>query len=105
MGGPLSVIFSNIYMTKTEEEVVKPTNPRFYKRFIDDIISKKKKAQPDLLFENLNNHHPNTMYTIEKIPQKFLNTNIIYKDNQIKTQVRRNERKLLAHWTTNIPKR
>ena len=25
MGGPLSVIFYNIYMTKTEEEVVKPT--------------------------------------------------------------------------------
>ena len=95
MGGPLSVIFSNIYMTKTEEE--NPTNPRFYKRFVDDIISKKKKDQPDLLFENLNNHHPNTMYKIEKMPQKFLNTKIIYKDNQIKTQVHRNERKLLAH--------
>ena len=49
MGGPLPVIFSDTYMTKTEEEVVKPTNPRFYKRFADDIISKKKKDQPDLL--------------------------------------------------------
>ena len=29
MGGPLSVIFSDIYMTKTEEEVVKLTNPSF----------------------------------------------------------------------------
>ena len=43
MGGPLSVILSKIYMTKTGEEVVKPTNPRFYKWFINDIISKKKK--------------------------------------------------------------
>ena len=43
MGGPLSVIFSNMYMTKTEEEVVKSTNPSFYKRFVDDIISQKKK--------------------------------------------------------------
>ena len=49
MGGPLPVIFSDTYMTKTEEEVVKPANPRFYKRFADDIISKKKKDQPDLL--------------------------------------------------------
>ena len=44
MGRPISVIFSDIYMTKTEEEVVKPTNPSFYKRFIDDIISKKKRS-------------------------------------------------------------
>ena len=31
MRGPLSVILSDIYMTKTEEEVVKPTNPSFTK--------------------------------------------------------------------------
>ena len=41
MGGPLSVTFSDIYMTKTEE-VVKPTNSSFYKRYVDDRISKKK---------------------------------------------------------------
>ena len=85
MGGPLSVILSDIYITKTEGEVVKPTNPSFYKRFVDDIISKKKKDQPDLLFENLNNHHPNIKYTIETMPQKFLDTKIIYEDNQTKT--------------------
>ena len=48
MGGPLSVIFSDIYMTKTEEEVVKLTNPNFYKRFVDDIISKKEKRSTQL---------------------------------------------------------
>ena len=69
IGGPLSVLFSDIYVTKAEEEVVKPTNPGFYKRFVDDIISKKKKDQPDLLFENLNNHHPNIKYTTETMPQ------------------------------------
>ena len=37
MGGPLSVIFSDIYMTKTEREVVNPSKPKFYKRFVDDI--------------------------------------------------------------------
>ena len=43
MSGSLSVIPSDIYMTKTEGEVVKRTNPSFYKRFVDDIISNKKK--------------------------------------------------------------
>ena len=99
MGGPLSVIFSNIYVTKTEEEVVKLTNPSFYTKFVDGIISKK-----NLLFENLNNHHPNIKYTIETMPQKFLGTKIIYEDNQIKTKVHRNDRKLPIHWTSKIPK-
>ena len=65
MGGPLSVIFSDIYMTKTEEEVVKPTNPSFYKRFVDDIISKKKKDLPNLRFEN-----SNTTIPISSMPLK-----------------------------------
>ena len=105
MGGLLSVIFSDIYMTKAEEEVVKPTNPRFCKRFVDDIICKKKKDQPGLLFEHLNNHHPNIKYTIETMPPKFLDTKIIYEHNQIKTKVHRNERKLPVHWTSKIAKR
>ena len=105
IGGPLSVIFSDIYMTKMKEEVAKPTNPSFYKRFVDDIISKKKKDQPDLLFENLNNHHPNIKYTIETMPQKILDKKIIYEDYQIKTKVHRNKRKLPVNWTLKIPKR
>ena len=36
--------------------------------------------------------------------QKFLDTKIIYEDNQIKTKVRRNERELPIHWTSKIPK-
>ena len=43
MAESLSVICSDIYMTKTEKEIVQPINPRIYKRFVDDIISKKKK--------------------------------------------------------------
>ena len=39
------------------------------------------------------------------MPQKFLDTKIIYEDNQIKTKVHRNERKLPVHWTSKIPKR
>ena len=39
------------------------------------------------------------------MPQNFLDTKIIYEDNQTKTKVHRNESKLLAHWTSKIPKR
>ena len=69
------------------------------------LISKKKKDQFDLLFENLNNHHPNIKHITETMPQKFLDTKIIYKDNQIKTKVNRNQKNISVHWTSKIPKR
>ena len=39
MGGPLTIIFSR--MNKTEEKIVKPTNSRFCKRYVDDLIEYK----------------------------------------------------------------
>ena len=69
------------------------------------LISKKKKDQFDLLFENLNNHHPNIKHITKTMPQKFLDTKIIYKDNQIKTKVNRNQKNISVHWTSKIPKR
>lgn len=77
-GRPLYVTFSDVYMTKTKDKNLKPANPRFHKRFVPDIFSKKKKDQPDLLFENLNNHHPNINYNIGTISEKFLDTKIFY---------------------------
>ena len=38
------------------------------------------------------------------MPKKFVVTKVIYEDNQIKTKVHRNERKLPVHWTSKIPK-
>ena len=49
MGGPLSVTFSNIYLTKLEIDKVRPTKPLFYKRFVDDVIYRRKKNTPDSL--------------------------------------------------------
>ena len=42
-----------------EFDVVKPLKPKRYKRYVDDIYSKRIKNQPDKLFEELNNYHPN----------------------------------------------
>ena len=50
MGGPLSVILSDIYMTKLEETVVIPAEPKFCKRFIDDTFNIRKKDTPGALF-------------------------------------------------------
>ena len=41
MGGPLSVTFSDIYMVKMENDVVIPSKPIFYRRFVDDIYSRR----------------------------------------------------------------
>ena len=57
MVGPLSVILADIHMLRTESEVVKPMNSPFYKRFVEDIYSKRNKSQEDVLFEALNNFH------------------------------------------------
>ena len=86
MGGPLSVIFSDIYMTKTELEVVNPSKPKFYKRFVD-IINRRNKNQPDDLFQKLNSNHPNVKYTVEVKPEVFLDTKIVYSNDVITTEV------------------
>ena len=42
---------------------------------------------------------------MEECQKQYLDTKTIYKDNQIKTKVHRNERKFPVHWTSKIPKR
>ena len=101
LGGPLSVIFSHIYMTKTERKVVEPTKPQFYKRFVDGIINKRYKDQPDNLFQALNSNHPKIKYTIEvEDLDKFLNTKTIQKNGIVTAEVNRNDRKSPVHWTS-----
>ena len=76
MGGPLSVTFSNIYLTKLEKDQVKPLKPKFYFRFVDDLISRRLKNTHDSLFENLNNYHEKIKFPIESNPQKFLDNRL-----------------------------
>ena len=85
MGGPLSVILADIHMVRTENEVVKPMKPSFYKRFVDDVYNKRNKSQQDALFEALNNFHPNKKLTIEVNPVKFLDTKIILNNEGVVT--------------------
>ena len=36
MGGPISVVFSDVFMDKIELDVLVPTKPIFYNRDVDD---------------------------------------------------------------------
>ena len=56
MGGPLSVTFSDIYMVKMENDVVIPSKPIFYCRFVDKISSRQKLGD-NVLFDQLNKYH------------------------------------------------
>ena len=53
MGRPLSVTFGDIYMVKMENDVVIPSKPIFYHRFVDDIYSRQKIGD-NVLFDQLN---------------------------------------------------
>ena len=104
MGGHHSLIFSDIYMTKTEREVVNPSKPKFYKWFVDGINNRRNKNEPDDLIQKLNNNHPNMKYTVEVKPEIFLDTKIVYSNDVITIEVKRNDRKLPIHWSSKIPK-
>ena len=75
MGGPLWVTFSNIYLTKLEIDIVRPTKSLFYKRFVDDVINRRKKNTPDSLLTSLNCYHPNINFTGEVNSSKFVDSN------------------------------
>ena len=64
MGGPISVVFSDIYVCKMEEDVVITANPIFYKRYVDDTYVRRKKHETDKLFIYLNSYHENIKLTL-----------------------------------------
>ena len=103
MSGPMSVVFSEIFMCKMKEDVVVPAEPIFYKRYVDDTYIRRKKNVNDELFQNLNYYHTNIKLTLEKNPRKFLDTEIIRKNNTISTQVFTKLTKFPVHWSSKTP--
>ena len=85
MGGPVSAVFSDIFMCKMEEDVVVPAKPIFYKCFTDGTYIRRKKNANDELFQNLNCYHTKVKLTLEENTRKFLDTEIIRKNNTILT--------------------
>ena len=99
----LSVTLSDIWMVKMENNIVLPHKPIFYKRYVDDIINRRKKHEEDLLFKKLNDYHPKIKLTIEINPPKFLDTEIIILNNVVVIFVHRKENKLSVPWESKVP--
>ena len=87
MGGPISVVFGDIYMCKMGDDVVAPIKPIFYKRY-DTYITRKNNTK-DELFEKLNTYLDNSKFTIEENPTKFLDTEIVRHNSAIITKFTR----------------
>ena len=75
-------------MCKMEEDVVVPTKPILANvmLMIHTYIHRKKNVNDELLW-NLNSYRKNIKLTLEKNPNKFLDTEIIRKNNIISTQM------------------
>ena len=63
-------------MIKMGSEIVIPQKSLFYRRYVNDIYTRKKKFKYDELFEKLNNYHPKIKLTFEVSPTKFLDTSL-----------------------------
>ena len=101
MGGLISVAVSNTFCVKMGFNVVKPLKPKFYKRYVDDIYSKRIKNQPYKSF----NYHLNIKLTIEVSPNKFLDTEIMIKIGTFEISVVVKESKIPNHWSSAVPKK
>ena len=77
----------------------------FYKRFVGDVYSRRKKGIHDKLYERLNNYHPNIKLTVEINPNKFLDTEVIENEGVNEMKAYRKTTKLIVHWASNISKR
>lgn len=104
MGSPLSVDIAGIFMTKLEKDVVYPTNPILFKRYVDDVFNRKKIQEEDILLPRLNAYHHKIKFTKEIRLKKFLDTKMQLEEGKYKTSVNRNK-KLPTHWSSKIPKK
>ena len=70
MGSPLAPVLANIFMGFRESKSLNKYNlnkPKFYLRYVDDILAAFDNEKDSLNFSNFsNNRHPNIKCTIEK---------------------------------------
>ena len=76
MGSPLAPALANIFMGFYESKCLNEYNlnkPKFYLRYVDDVLAAFDKEQDSLNFLNfLNKRHPNIKFTIDKQVNHFI---------------------------------
>lgn len=105
MGVLLSATLAEIRIVRMKNNVVTPSKPLFYKRYVDDICNCCKRYITDTLFENLYNYHDKINSTCETNLKKFLDTEIIDNNGAMETKVYRKPTELPMNWASNIPKK
>ena len=105
MGGPMSVVTSDIYVYKMEEDIVAPLKPLFHKRYANDTCVRRKKNETRELYNVLNSNHQNIKLTLELDPAKFLDAEIIRSIGKSTTQLYNKQKKLPVHLTSKSPVR
>ncbi|KAL9952277.1 hypothetical protein ACROYT_G039507 [Oculina patagonica] len=92
MGSPLGPLMANTFMCGIEEQLeIQNKMPAFYKRYVDDTLSKMPNATAACEFlSTLNEIHPSVSFTMElednnKLP--FLGMEIIKNGTQLDTKV------------------
>ena len=86
------LVFSGIYVSKMEEDIVITANPILYKRYVDDTYVRRKEHETDKIFIDLNSYHVNIKLTLEINPNKFLDTEIIRNDQGIRRKFIANQK-------------
>ena len=76
MTNPLSADITGILITKLEKEVVYPTNPILFKRYVDGISNHKKKREEDKSIPLVNTSDPKIKFTVEVHLSKFPDTKL-----------------------------
>ena len=75
MGSPLAPVLANIFMDFHKTKLLNGYNlnkPKFYLRYVDDILAAFENQQDSLNFLNfLNNRHPNIKFILEKPFHRF----------------------------------
>lgn len=72
MGGPISAVFSDVYMRKIARDMVAPVKPIFYKWYVDNTYVRRIRKTKDELIEKLFRYHENIELAIEMHTKKIL---------------------------------
>ena len=96
---------SKIALMKLEYLVVAPTNPNFYRRFVDYVITKGNLIEEDLPLKAMNSYHPKLEFSVEENPTKYLDTALEVHSSNVLTSVYRKPIKIPTHWSSMLPKR
>ena len=102
MGGPISVVISDIFTCKIEFADVVPAKPILYKRYVDDTYVRRKTNNVDKLLEELNSYNENIKLMLEANLTKFLHIELARENGEITTQVFSKSTKLPVHWSSKI---